>query len=41
MMVRLVVLVMAWSMTCGVVILRNLRKVSRTRSKMTTDSLTE
>ena len=41
MMVRLVVLVMAWSITSGVLILRILRKVSRIRSKITTDSLTE
>ena len=41
MMVRLMVLVMAWSMTSCVFSLRKRRKVSRTRSKMTTDSFTE
>ena len=41
MMVRLIVLVIAWSMTSCVFILRKRRKVSRIRSKMTTDSLTE
>ena len=37
----LVVLVMAWSITSEVLSLRNLRKASRIRSKITTDSLTE
>jgi len=41
MIVRLMVLVMAWSRTCGVVRPRTFLKVSRTRSKTTTDSLTE
>ena len=41
MMVRLMVLVMAWSSTCGVVRPRFFLKVSRTRSKTTTDSFTE
>ena len=41
MMVRLMVPVMALSMTCCVSIFRYLRNDSRTRSKMTTDSLTE
>ena len=39
--VREMVLVMAWSSTCGVVRPRTFLKVSRTRSKTTTDSLTE
>ena len=41
MMVREMVLVIAWSSTCGVVSPRTFLKVSRTRSKTTTDSLTE
>ena len=41
MTVRLMVLVMAWSITCGVLSLRYLRKASRIRSKITTDSFTE
>ena len=41
MMVRLIVLVMPWSMTSCVLSLRKRRKVSLIRSKMTTDSLTE
>ncbi len=41
MIVRLMVLVIAWSITCIVVSLRKRRKVSRIRSKITTDSLTE
>ncbi len=40
MMVRLMVLVMALSMTCGTVALRSFLKFSRTRSKTTTDSFT-
>ena len=36
-----IVLVMAWSSTCGVVRPRYFLKVSRTRSKTTTDSFTE
>ena len=39
--VRLIVLVMAWSITCIVSSLRYLRNDSRIRSKMTTDSFTE
>ena len=41
MIVRLMVLVIAWSITCAVVSLRYLRKASRIRSKITTDSFTE
>ena len=40
-MVRLMVVVMAWSITSRVLILRWRLKVSRMRSKITTDSLTE
>jgi len=41
MIVRLIVEVIAWSITSCVFILRKRRKASRIRSKMTTDSLTE
>ena len=41
MIVREIVLVIAWSMTWVTDSLRSLRKVSRIRSKITTDSLTE
>ena len=41
MMVRLMVEVMAWSMTSCVESLRKRRKASRIRSKITTDSFTE
>ena len=41
MMVRLMVEVMAWSITSCVLSLRYLRNASRTRSKITTDSFTE
>ena len=40
-LVRLMVLVIAWSMTSAVLSVRNRRKVSRIRSKITTDSFTE